>query len=129
VFGGAMTLGLGGLVASQLFGPTKQLVQSRLPKPGEGPDKATRDAGGFRMRIEAATVEGDRAHAVVVGTSDPGYGETAKMLSHSAMCLAMDDEKLPARAGVLTAATAMGMALTERLRGAGMTFEARLGAR
>ncbi len=124
VFGSVMSAGLAGLVASQVFEPTRQLVQRLLPKPGEGPDKASRDAGGFTLRIEAETIEGQRAHATVIGTSDPGYGETAKMLSHAALSLARDDEKLPQRAGVLTPATAFGLTLIERLRGAGMTFEA-----
>lgn len=124
VFGGVMTAGLGALVASQVFPPTRQLVRRFLPKPGEGPDKATRDGGSFRMRIEAMTVEGKRLSATVIGTADPGYGETAKMLSESALCLVLDEAKLPARAGVLTPATAMGMPLVERLRAAGMTFEA-----
>jgi short subunit dehydrogenase-like uncharacterized protein len=59
----------------------------------------------------------------VKGTSDPGYGETAKMLGESALCLAQDGAKLDARFGVLTPASAMGMHLVERLRAAGMTFE------
>jgi short subunit dehydrogenase-like uncharacterized protein len=124
VFGAVMSAGLGALIASQLFRPTKKLVQRLLPSPGEGPDKAARDAGSFSFRIEAETVEGERVHAKVVGTSDPGYGETAKMLSHAALCLAQDETKLPRRFGVLTPATAMGMTLVERLRGAGMTFDA-----
>ncbi|MCA2977957.1 MAG: saccharopine dehydrogenase NADP-binding domain-containing protein [Myxococcaceae bacterium] len=129
VFGAVMTAGLGAVVGSQLFGPTKKLVGALLPKPGEGPDKATRDGGFFRLRLEAETVEGERLHALVAGTSDPGYGETAKMLSESALCLALDGEKLPKVAGVLTPATAMGLVLVDRLRAAGMTFEARPGAR
>jgi short subunit dehydrogenase-like uncharacterized protein len=129
VFGAVMTAGLGAIVGSQLFGPTKKLVGALLPKPGEGPDKATREAGYFKIRIEAETVEGDRVHARVVGTSDPGYGETAKMLSESALCLLLDEAKLPKVAGVLTPATAMGLTLVERLRAAGMTFEAKAGAR
>ncbi len=124
VFGTAMAAGMGALVASQLFRPTKKLVQRLLPSPGEGPDQAARDAGFFRFRIEGETLEGQRVHAKVVGTADPGYGETAKMLSHAALCLAQDEAKLPKRAGVLTPATAMGMTLVERLRGAGMTFDA-----
>jgi len=43
------------------------------------------------------------------------------MLGESALCLALDDN-LPDASGVLTPATAMGMALTERLRAAGQTF-------
>ncbi|MDX2014791.1 MAG: saccharopine dehydrogenase NADP-binding domain-containing protein [Myxococcaceae bacterium] len=129
IFGGVMTVGLGAVVASQLFGPTKKLVGALLPKPGEGPDKATRESGYFKIRIEAESVEGERLHARVVGTADPGYGETAKMLSEAALCLALDEAKLPKVAGVLTPATAMGLVLVERLRAAGMTFEAKRGAR
>ncbi|MFI9589500.1 hypothetical protein [Nonomuraea sp. NPDC052265] len=44
---------------------------------------------------------------------DPGYDETAKMLGESALCLAFDD--LPARAGQLTTASAMGRPLITRL--------------
>ena len=56
------------------------------------------------------------------GTSDPGYGETAKMLGESALCLALDAPSLDERFGVLTPASAMGMHLVDRLRRAGMTF-------
>ena len=59
----------------------------------------------------------------VRGEKDPGYGETAKMLGESALCLAFDEAELPEAAGCLTPASAMGMILTERLRRAGMTFE------
>jgi short subunit dehydrogenase-like uncharacterized protein len=52
---------------------------------------------------------------------DPGYGETAKMLSETAVCLALDG--LTAPGGVLTPASCLGTRLVERLRGAGMTFE------
>jgi short subunit dehydrogenase-like uncharacterized protein len=45
------------------------------------------------------------------------------MFGESGLCLALDSERLPARAGVLTPATAMGDALVQRLRQAGQTFE------
>ena len=64
-----------------------------------------------------------RLKATVKGTSDPGYGETAKMLGEAALCLAFDGPLLEKRFGVLTPATAMGMHLVTRLRVAGMTFE------
>ena len=46
------------------------------------------------------------------------------MFGESALCLALDRDRLPDRAGVLTPATAMGAVLTSRLRSAGHTYEA-----
>jgi short subunit dehydrogenase-like uncharacterized protein len=105
--------------------PTRALLaRFVLPKAGEGPSKEARDRGHFTFRLVAEGIgEGGgalRATATVKGTSDPGYGETAKMLGESALCLAED--ALEPRFGVLTPATAMGMHLVERLRAAGMTF-------
>lgn len=54
---------------------------------------------------------------------DPGYAATSVMLGESALCLALDRDRLPARAGVLTPATAMGAALAARLRSAGQTLD------
>jgi saccharopine dehydrogenase (NAD+, L-glutamate forming) len=51
---------------------------------------------------------------------DPGYGETAKMLAESALCLAYDE--LPARSGQLTPAVAMGDVLIGRLDRVGIPF-------
>jgi len=45
------------------------------------------------------------------------------MLGESALCLALDRDRLPERAGVLTPATALGTALAERLRKAGFELE------
>ena len=56
-----------------------------------------------------------------VAGGDPGYGETAKMLAESALCLATDD--LPPTAGQVTTAVAMGDALIERLQRQGITFD------
>ena len=97
-----------------------------LPKAGEGPSKEARDRGHFTFRIlgEGLGEKGAllRMIATVKGTSDPGYGETAKMLGESALCLAEDAARLDPRFGVLTPASAMGMRLVDRLRAAGMTF-------
>ncbi|NYV78704.1 enoyl-ACP reductase, partial [Streptomyces sp. UH6] len=53
---------------------------------------------------------------------DPGYRCTAVMLGESGLALALDGERLPDVAGVLTPATAMADALTGRLRAAGFTL-------
>lgn len=124
VMASAVTAGLGAALAAVSVPALRELLADKvLPKPGEGPSKERRERGYFVVRVIAET---DRAHrvlrGVVRGTSDPGYGETAKMLGETALCLALDEAALPERYGVLTTATAMGMRLVERLRAAGMTF-------
>jgi short subunit dehydrogenase-like uncharacterized protein len=45
------------------------------------------------------------------------------MFGESSLSLALDGDRLPQRAGVLTPATAIGNTLIERLRTAGHTLE------
>ena len=118
-FSGMMiTMGLGGLVMAASIGPLrKYLLVPFLPKPGEGPDKETRESGYFNILIK-----GDNAHVKIKGFQDPGYGETSKMLGESAMCLVKDRHLLPQSFGVLTPSSSMGLILLERLRAVGMVF-------
>ncbi|MCA9960712.1 MAG: saccharopine dehydrogenase NADP-binding domain-containing protein [Anaerolineales bacterium] len=121
------SLGLGTFMGLAGFGPTRKLLEkSVLPAPGEGPDQETRDNGYFRIKLLGKLPAHDGQPAIsfkgeVAGNKDPGYGETAKMVAESALCLALDD-KIPQRGGILTPAASMGMHLIERLRAAGMTF-------
>ncbi|MFO0644429.1 MAG: saccharopine dehydrogenase NADP-binding domain-containing protein [Polyangiaceae bacterium] len=101
---------------------TRTLLEKLFPTPGEGPTKAERDAGFFRIGLYTTTSSGRKLEARVEGTSDPGYGETAKMLSESALALVEGAFASP-EGGVLTPAYALGMPLVERLRRAGMTFD------
>lgn len=124
----AVTAGIAGFALGAALPPTRALLaRFVLPKAGEGPSREARERGHFTLRFvaEGAGKNGEalRLHATVKGTSDPGYGETAKMLGESALCLARDGAKLGDRFGVLTPATAMGMTLVARLRTAGMTFD------
>ena len=125
----AVSAALVAFVGAASLGPTRRLLERTvLPAPGEGPSRELRDAGFFVVRFVAET-EADGAAPVriagrVEGKSDPGYGETAKMLSESAMCLALDGDSLAPGGGVLTPASSMGMRLVDRLRRAGMVFEA-----
>lgn len=61
----------------------------------------------------------------MVAQGDPGYKATAVMLGESALALALDRDRLPDRAGVLTPAVAMGDALTDRLTAAGFAISVR----
>jgi short subunit dehydrogenase-like uncharacterized protein len=63
-----------------------------------------------------------RYRATVAATGDPGYAATAMMMGESALCLALDRDRLPQRTGVLTPAVALDGALADRLRAAGMTL-------
>jgi short subunit dehydrogenase-like uncharacterized protein len=90
-------------------------------KPGDGPSEAVRARSKFRVTFlgEAA---GHHVRTAVSG-GDPGYGETAKMLAESALCLALDRDRLPACYGIVPTAAAMGDALIDRLQNAGIAFE------
>lgn len=118
-----MTLGLGALAASLSSDLLRPLVQQYvLPKPGEGPSPEAVESGFFEARIYGE-VQGRVLKVKVRGERDPGYGATATMLAESALCLALDGDRLQSPGGVLTPAVAMGDVLIERLRAAGMTFE------
>lgn len=112
-------MALSGAVA---FAPVRKLAQRFLPAPGEGPSREERETGSFDIELLGVGTAGERVRARVGAKQDPGYGATSWMLGESALCLAED--ALPERGGLLTPASCMGMKLVERLRAAGMTFQA-----
>ncbi|WP_327149404.1 saccharopine dehydrogenase family protein [Nocardia sp. NBC_01329] len=112
-------MAVGGLLSR--FGAGRAVLDRILPAPGTGPGESTRESGWFRMRTYTQTSSGARYRADFAGLGDPGYKATAVMLGESGLALAFDDK--PELAGVLTPAAAMGDALTERLRAAGMTID------
>ncbi|MGC4110864.1 MAG: saccharopine dehydrogenase NADP-binding domain-containing protein [Nocardioides sp.] len=116
--GGASTVAALGVAAQ--VPPVRRALLSRV-KQGEGPDAARRARSWFT--VDFVGEGGDQVVRTRVSGGDPGYDETAKMLAESALCLAFDDN--PPTAGQLTTAQAMGDALTERLRSAGLRFENR----
>ncbi|GAG91041.1 unnamed protein product, partial [marine sediment metagenome] len=118
----ALTGGIVAFMAGLALPLTRPLLERRLPSPGEGPNKETRDKGFFKTRLVALN-DGQTVRGLVADQHDPGYGSTAIMLSESAVCLAFDGAELKSDGGILTPASAMGMRLVERLRKAGMTFE------
>ena len=121
----SVTAALGAMAAGLSSPRIRRLLVGRLlPGPGQGPSEQTRRNGRFRMEIHTWTSAGRHYRARVAAQGDPGYQATAVMMGEAALALALDQERLPGRAGVLTPATALGTVLTDRLRAAGMTFEA-----
>ena len=92
----------------------------RIPPPSE----ESRENGYFVIYLIGKKNGNIICKGTIKGQKDPGYGETAKMLAESALCLALDD--LPPHYGIVTPAYAMGQSLLQRLRKAGMTFETHL---
>ncbi|AJP04862.1 saccharopine dehydrogenase [Streptomyces cyaneogriseus subsp. noncyanogenus] len=108
---------LGALVAAAQVPPARRWLSGRI-RPGDGPGPQRRARSRFSVRF-VGEGGGRRVFTEVAG-GDPGYDETAKMFAEAALSLALDD--LPPTAGQVTPAVAMGEALIERLRAAGIRF-------
>lgn len=118
---GGSLVGVGVLASLSRVSLGRKLLDKVLPAPGTGPSEQTRRTGWFSMKTVAHTTSGATYLATFAGTGDPGYQATAVMIGETGLALAFDD--LPQIAGVLTPAAAVGDALTDRLRAAGMTIE------
>jgi short subunit dehydrogenase-like uncharacterized protein len=113
-----LPIGVAGLFAMAQVPPARKWLLNRVPA-GSGPSEEKRAKSWFRVHFHG---EGGGKRVVCnVSGGDPGYGETSKMLAESALCLAHDD--LPATAGQVTTAQAMGNALIDRLQRAGIEFK------
>jgi len=113
-------VGLGAIALLTQTAPTRALLY-RFKKPGQGPTEEEIARGWFEVRFVARA--GGKVLETKVSGGDPGYGDTSKMLGECALCLALDRDRTPDRAGVLTTAVALGEPLLERLEGAGLHFE------
>ncbi len=112
-----LVLGAGALAAVAQLPPARDALL-KLKDPGDGPTPEQRAKAWFRVTMVGRTAE--MKVTTEVSGGDPGYGETAKMLAESALCLAKDD--LPETAGQVTTAVAMGRPLIDRLTRAGIVF-------
>ncbi|WP_028478219.1 trans-acting enoyl reductase family protein, partial [Nocardia sp. CNY236] len=124
-----LAAGMAGVEAAMVAGTLlsrssggRKLLDLIVPKPGTGPSAESRAKGWFSMKTYAHTTSGAKYVATFSGSGDPGYQSTATLLGESGLCLAFDGDRQSELAGILTPAAAMGDALTERLRAAGMTI-------
>ncbi|MFD5369685.1 saccharopine dehydrogenase family protein [Streptomyces sp. NPDC127103] len=113
--GGTAAIGAG-VTAAQLP-PVRAWLMERY-QAGQGPSAERRARSWFSVRFVGEG--GGRRVFTEVSGGDPGYDETAKMLAESALSLAFDP--LPKTSGQVTTAVAMGDALIDRLRAAGIRF-------
>lgn len=115
----AMGVGLGTLVGLAQI-PAARALLRKVKASGEGPSAEERAKGYFKVRFLGQS-EGRIVQTQVTG-GDPGYTDTAKMISESALCLAFDRDKLAPHTGVVTPASGMGQPLIDRLERAGIHF-------
>ncbi|UQA57594.1 saccharopine dehydrogenase family protein [Polyangium aurulentum] len=116
----AGAIGVGALFALAKIPPARSMLAKLRPS-GEGPSAEERARSWFQVTFQGTA--GSRRVVTRVSGGDPGYTETAKMVSESALCLALDRDKLPPHTGILTPAVAMGDLLIGRLERAGIRFE------
>lgn len=121
----AEALGYVAFVSAVGFPPTRALLKKYvLPASGEGPDRATRESGQWKVVLIGKLDDGTTLKLLVAGQGDPATDSTTRMLTESALCLAEDAEKIPVGGGSWTPAAAMGDLLFDRLTSyAGMSFE------
>ncbi len=105
------------IVGSPMEAPSGNLAGL---KPGDGPTKEQRDAGGFDVLFIGTAADGRKVRVSVKGDCDPGYGSTAKMIAETAVCLIAAPD---VAGGIWTPAAALQGRLVEQLqRHAGFTF-------
>ncbi len=121
----AEALGYVAFVKAVGFPPTRALLKKYvLPASGEGPDRATRESGQWKVVLIGKLDDGTTLKMLVTGKGDPATDSTTRMLTESALCLADEEEKIPVGGGSWTPAAAMGDLLLDRLTAhAGMSFE------
>ena len=112
-----LAAGIVGLTLAAQWSPTRQWLQGRLPS-GSGPSAEERARGWFRISL-IAQVRNRRWQTQVSG-GDPGYGATSHMLTQAALLLAGGGGI--AAYGVLTPASALGLAIIPALERGGVHF-------
>ena len=109
--------GVGAVAGLAQIPPARRALSRRVPQ-GSGPSEDKRASSWFRVRFFGESA--GRQVVTEVSGGDPGYSETAKMISESALCLAFDD--LNPTSGQVTTAVAMGAVLRRRLETSDIAF-------
>jgi short subunit dehydrogenase-like uncharacterized protein len=108
------------LVSTMLyFGWTRALLKRLARAPGLGPSEESMMQGYFVAEAAGYTEDGKLAvKAKTVGSGDPGYRLTSRLISECAFCLAKGEfgEAASLKGGFYTPASAFGHKLADRLQ-------------
>jgi saccharopine dehydrogenase (NAD+, L-glutamate forming) len=105
------------------FKGVKKWLFAKHP-PGTGPSEQQR--ANSKFEVICLGEAGDQRVETIISGGDPGYTETAKMLSQSAFVLLEKVRSGGLNPGVRTPAEALGMNLVDRLKRQGIRIETRL---
>ena len=97
----------------------KNFLLSRIPS-GTGPSREQRKKHWFQVNIIGKTK--DIEVLTTISGGDPGYEETAKFISETALCIITQEEQLLSRKGILTLVECTGDLMKERLEKAGINI-------
>jgi short subunit dehydrogenase-like uncharacterized protein len=107
------------MLATQIPMLKKQLLNFK--QSGEGPSKTERDQSFFKLVFIGKSFNNIVKTSVSGG--DPGYTETAKMLSEAALTIIENPEEFNGKGGVITPAGALGELYLKRLIDRGIEFK------
>lgn len=116
---GLLVGGVGLIYAGAQIPLTRKLLLN-FRKSGEGPSAEQRAKSYFKLTFYGNN--GQETVTTSVRGGDPGYTETSKMLSESALTVLHNYDDLHLKGGVVTPAGALGNHLIQRLQGAGIEF-------
>ncbi len=118
--------GLAGGLTAMLNPLTAKMIQKMLP-PGQGPNEKKLKYGYLLVSGVGEGVNGSKVETEFYFPNDPGYKDTARMVTEAGLCLALDSEKLPVQeGGFYTPSSGMGDALLDRLCMTGSKFASRV---
>lgn len=112
------TMGMGVLGIFLYFSLTRALLKRIGPSPGEGPSEESMKNGFFIAESVGYKADGTAViKATTVGSGDPGYSLTSKLISECAFCLAKGElnDAVSVTGGFYTPASALGHNLAKRL--------------
>ena len=102
---------------------SRSWLKSFIPS-GTGPNQEARNKHWFHYTIVGKT----KSKMIITNVKggDPGYGETSKFITETALAIILDYNKLNLKSGVLTPASCAGDILLKRLQNAGIKFDHKL---
>ena len=109
------------------FSVTRNILKLFVPSPGDGPSETVRETGKFHFQMWGKGTNSQGENVVVKGRidapdGDPGYKQTAAMVTEAAICLSQSQPSSDELFGLLTPSTGLGLNYYKRLESVNIKF-------